>query len=292
MTVRPMTSTLTLNRAKPTFLFLLVVTGSFVTSASAQQTDDCSCACVDGKVEAVCSSTIAIRPICAPRICDIVTPSVKPIDTPTVPPIGTNKCDLKQVLNEQTHEYEWKRLCYQTDNNEPTVAPPVEPAATNRSGNNQPANDQSGVGQSVGNAIGVGIARSVENHHINSYCKANPTSTYVTGDGVKIDCPSAPLSTFEQGETDTYCANNPGSWIEFGKHRVDCLTPPDPPNSKWAKWELKAWEWDYKNPKKINISLSQPQMRSTWNYWHQEYCTLSGSGAKYKDLDGKKQHCP
>lgn len=274
-----------------TFLIWLAL----VTGAAAQQTDDCRCACVDGKVQAVCTSAIAIRPICTPRICDIVTPSIKPIDTPTIPPIGTNKCDLKQVLNEKTHEYEWQRLCDQTDNsNQPrTVAPSSEPV-TNSSGNNQPVNDnQSGaLGQSLGNAIRVGIAHSVENHHINSFCKANPTSTYVTGDGVRVDCPSASLTAFEQTETDSYCANNPGSWIEFGKHRVDCLTPPNPLNLKWAEWELKAWGWDYKNPKKINLSLSQDQMRSNWNYWQQKYCGLSGSGAKYKDLGGKKQYCP
>jgi len=54
---------------------------------------------------------------------------------------------------------------------------------------------------------------------------------------------------------------------------------------------LKAGEWDYKNPKKINLSLSRGQMRSNWDYWRREYCSLSESGAKYKDLDGKKQRC-
>jgi len=203
---------------------------------------------------------------------------------------------MKQVLNEQTHEYEWQRLCYQThdtDNQVTTVQPTNQNTSTIPARNDQNAgSDQSGAfGQALGSAIGTGIARSVENHHINSFCKANPTSTYVTGDGVRIDCPSAPLSSAEQTEIDEYCSTNPGSWIAFGKHRVDCLTPPNPPNLKWAKWELKAWDWDYKNPKKINLSLSGDQMRSNWDYWRQQYCSLAESGAKYRDLDGKKQRC-
>lgn len=269
-----------------------------VMNALAQQTDDCRCACVNGKVEAICTSTLAIKPICAPRVCDIVPPSIKPIDTPTIPPIGTNKCDLKQVLNEQTHEYEWKRLCYNEDSNHnvPDNQRSNESVSTtiNSSGttNQNVGNDQSGeLGQAIGSSIGAGIAGAIENHHVNSFCKANPTSTYVTNAGLRIDCPSAALSTYEQAEIDEYCADNPGSWMAFGKHRVDCLTPPNPPNLKWAKWELKAWEWDYKNPKKVNLSLSRDQMRSNWNYWQQEYCSLSGSGQKYKDLDGKKQRC-
>jgi hypothetical protein len=275
---------------KRTILFLVV----FLTPAVAQQTDQCQCACVDGKVEAVCSSSIAIKPVCAPRVCDIVPPSIKPIDTPTIPPIGTDKCDLKQVLNDQTHEYEWKRLCYKDNSNQTAIQPSSESASqpTTSSTNEGPANDSGALGQAAGSAIGTAIAGSIQNHRINSFCKANPTSTYVTETGLRIDCPSATLSSFEQNEVDEYCSDNPGSWMAFGKHRVDCLTPPNPPNLKWAKWELKAWQWDYKNPKKINLSLTQDQMRSNWNYWQQQYCSLSGSGTKYKDLEGKKQRCP
>lgn len=278
---------------KRTILAVIV----FLAPAIAQQTDQCQCACVDGKVEAVCSSTIAIKPVCAPRVCDIVPPSIKPIDTPTIPPIGTDKCDLKQVLNEQTREYEWRRLCYKEDPNQTAIQPSSESgsqpsAPSTKTTNNGTANGSGALGQAVGSAIGTAIAGSIQNHRINSFCKANPTSTYVTDTGLRIDCPSASLSRFEHNEVDDYCADNPGSWIAFGKHRVDCLMPPNPPNLKWAKWELNAWQWDYKNPKKISISLTQDQMRSNWSYWQQEYCSLSGSGTKFKDLEGKKQRCP
>jgi len=158
--------------------------------------------------------------------------------------------------------------------------------------NNQNGNDQTGAfGQMVGNAIAARIAGSIEDHHIKAFCKANPISTYVTNTGVKVLCPSAPLDAYEQSEVDSYCANNPGSWTAFGLHRIDCLTPPSPLNLKWARWELKAWQWDYRNPSKIHLSLSPEEVRSNWNDWRESYCGLAASGAEYKDLDGKKQRC-
>ena len=147
------------------------------------------------------------------------------------------------------------------------------------------------AGAALGRGIGSAIAAGVENHRINSFCKANPTSTFQTSNGVAIECPNAPLDSWEQGQIDKYCADNPGSWTAFGKHRVDCLTPPNPPNLKWAKWELNAWRWDYKNQAKAKMSLSGDQMRSIWDYWRGVYCSLEESSAAYKDLNGRKERC-
>jgi hypothetical protein len=72
---------------------------------------DCSCACVNGSVQAICSSSIDIEPICAPRVCPITPPSVAPIQMPTIPPIGTSHCHQVQVLNTWTHQYEWQQVC-------------------------------------------------------------------------------------------------------------------------------------------------------------------------------------
>ena len=72
----------------------------------------CRCVCMDGQVQAVCSNSLEIQPICAPRICPIETPSIAPIQTPRVPPIGTNRCVQKNVYNDSTGRYEWKEVCY------------------------------------------------------------------------------------------------------------------------------------------------------------------------------------
>lgn len=73
---------------------------------------ECQCMCVNGSVQAMCSSAIEVRPICAPRICPITSPSVQPIEAPRVPPIGATSCHQEQVLNEYTQRYEWHEVCH------------------------------------------------------------------------------------------------------------------------------------------------------------------------------------
>jgi hypothetical protein len=73
---------------------------------------DCRCVCMNGDVQAVCSSSLDIEPICPPRVCPITPPSVEPIQQPRVPPIGTSNCVQRQVYNEYTRRYEWKEVCY------------------------------------------------------------------------------------------------------------------------------------------------------------------------------------
>lgn len=86
---------------------LLAMTALFlgVVDASAS----CQCACINGEVEAICSSTLDVPPACAPRVCPIVPPSVRPIDPPRVPPIGTSECRSEQVWNGE--KYVWVRIC-------------------------------------------------------------------------------------------------------------------------------------------------------------------------------------
>jgi hypothetical protein len=71
----------------------------------------CQCACVDGRVQAICQNAIDLRPICAAQICQLVPPSVRPLQAPTVPPIGTSNCQPQQVFNPNTRLYEWRTLC-------------------------------------------------------------------------------------------------------------------------------------------------------------------------------------
>ena len=52
---------------------------------------NCVCRCVNGSVQALCSSSIDLPPICAPQICPITPPSIAPIQAPSIPPIGTTQ---------------------------------------------------------------------------------------------------------------------------------------------------------------------------------------------------------
>jgi len=150
------------------------------------------------------------------------------------------------------------------------------------------------AGAAVGRVIGDGIANGLANHRINSFCKAYPTATYLTSDGINIDCPKATFTSWEQEQIDAFCADNPGRGIGFGKHMVTCDTPTSTPNLKWAAWAIKQWRWDFKNQgNKVVVasSLTSDQIRKNWDYWRGVYCRLSPPGTTYKDLDDKKQRC-
>jgi len=70
---------------------------------------DCSCECINGRVQAVCSSTLDLKPICSPRICPILTPGIRPLPSLRVPPIGTTSCRKEQVWN--GYRYVWREYC-------------------------------------------------------------------------------------------------------------------------------------------------------------------------------------
>ena len=97
-----------MNRTLLLIPILLIIISSFTTN---QAQASCSCKCVNGQVRAICSSSNELPPICSPRVCPLTPPKVKPIDTPSVPPIGTKRCTNKQVYNDATYQYEWKKVC-------------------------------------------------------------------------------------------------------------------------------------------------------------------------------------
>lgn len=72
---------------------------------------ECSCVCMNGESQPLCSSSLDIAPICPPVICPIENLSVAPIEPPTVPPVGTQECKMEQVYSEHTQQYEWMQVC-------------------------------------------------------------------------------------------------------------------------------------------------------------------------------------
>jgi hypothetical protein len=70
----------------------------------------CSCECVNGKVEALCSSSAYLPAICT-GVCPVVPPSVRPPDIYTVPLPGTSICRDEQVYNYDKQEYQWQKIC-------------------------------------------------------------------------------------------------------------------------------------------------------------------------------------
>lgn len=84
---------------------------AFLIPLSSAALASCTCECVNGQAQAMCSSAIDIQPICPPRICPITPPSITPINPPTLPPLGTTECHQAQVLNPYTSQYEWRQVC-------------------------------------------------------------------------------------------------------------------------------------------------------------------------------------
>ena len=80
-------------------------------AAPAQARASCECRCVEGSMQALCSSSIDIPPICPGTICALPPPSIAPIRTPPLPPLGTSQCTQRQVLNPATQQYEWRHIC-------------------------------------------------------------------------------------------------------------------------------------------------------------------------------------
>lgn len=71
----------------------------------------CTCECVNGNVQPLCSSSIDLNPICAPRVCPLRTPSVEPLPSLTPPPPGTSSCRDRQVYDDDAGRYVWRTVC-------------------------------------------------------------------------------------------------------------------------------------------------------------------------------------
>ena len=89
----------------------VLLLGLLLVGAAGGAHAECVCRCVNGSVQALCSGSLDIEPICAPTLCPIVPPAIRPIDPPTIPPIGTSACRSEQVLNPATNRYEWRQVC-------------------------------------------------------------------------------------------------------------------------------------------------------------------------------------
>lgn len=70
----------------------------------------CSCVCVDGQKQNLCTSSLDI-PVPCIGICPIKPPSIAPLPKLALPPLGTTTCRQAQVYNSYTGRYEWRRVC-------------------------------------------------------------------------------------------------------------------------------------------------------------------------------------
>ena len=86
----------------------LLLVGLGITGATRA---DCTCACVNGSVQAICSSAIDMKPICGAQLCPLPPTSLQPLTSMHLPPLGTSHCRPKQVFDPNVGQYVWKELC-------------------------------------------------------------------------------------------------------------------------------------------------------------------------------------
>jgi hypothetical protein len=79
---------------------------------TAQARASCECRCVEGRTQALCTSSIDLPPMCPPMVCPIAPLSIAPLPRLRLPPLGTTQCTQRQILNPDTGEYEWHRVCH------------------------------------------------------------------------------------------------------------------------------------------------------------------------------------
>jgi len=65
----------------------IIVAALVLCALSSQVQAGCTCQCVNGQMQPLCSSALDIAPPCI-GICGPVAPSIAPINPPTIPPLG------------------------------------------------------------------------------------------------------------------------------------------------------------------------------------------------------------
>jgi hypothetical protein len=79
-------------------------------AATAPASAGCSCQCVNGQMQALCTSSMDIRPMCM-GMCGMAPPSIAPIAPMRMAPLGTSSCSMQQVQNRFSGRYEWQQVC-------------------------------------------------------------------------------------------------------------------------------------------------------------------------------------
>ena len=84
----------------------LLFGGVFSTAEAA-----CTCQCVDGQMQPLCSSVMDLPPICPPTICSpLPAPTIAPLMPPTLPPLGTSSCRQAQICDNYGN-CRWQQVC-------------------------------------------------------------------------------------------------------------------------------------------------------------------------------------
>ena len=102
-----------LDHQSPYKLWFLVICSIYFLNSPKDVYAQCSCQCVSGRVQPVCSKTPVVMPICSPRICKVEkgkAPIPRRFVAP-VPRIKPSNCQQQRVKNPNTNQYIWRTIC-------------------------------------------------------------------------------------------------------------------------------------------------------------------------------------
>ena len=88
----------------------LLATVALLLIAITESDAACTCQCVNGEMQPLCSSSIDLVPICPPTICPLAMPSIAPLAPLTLPPLGTTSCRMAQVCD-AFGNCRWQQVC-------------------------------------------------------------------------------------------------------------------------------------------------------------------------------------
>ena len=88
---------------------ILVIMAFALCAFSSQVQAGCTCQCVDGQMQPLCSSSLDIALTCM-GICGLVVPSVAPINPPRIPALGATSCRQAQICD-QFGNCRWQQVC-------------------------------------------------------------------------------------------------------------------------------------------------------------------------------------
>jgi hypothetical protein len=91
------------------FAAALLATGAAFIDSEAHAA--CTCQCVNGSMQPLCTSSIDLPPICPVQLCPLTPVGIPPLPGVGLPPLGTTECSQQQVMNPYTRQYEWRRVC-------------------------------------------------------------------------------------------------------------------------------------------------------------------------------------